>query len=747
MLIRNITSGYELENKKKQQAEILQLEIDNEAIKEKRVADFKNPNKPPPVPPQYRTAAEIQGDIMEQQKITIENLKSLGLDNIMASQVSIDMARLPEGTGAYLKFNKFFPAFKTRIEKNVNLKSIDVATLMAEIKTYFEEIDDAVGLNVSGTKSTDFFNNFPLFAKTLMSRNDIENIVALLDDIKTDYPADIDDVKVDAVINVYNRIKVLLPTEDQLEKIDLLPKVERTKLNKQIDKLFSKFNFPKSSEIASIFGKYNKLRNPTTAKETVVELENAFNKIKKRGVGTELKIITDAIAAYEATLAAGATAITAPTPALLGLPLYTSIADPDIKNNLDYINANIANLPISNLMRHIEIVSQNEGVIFPPSMGYAKLFGFAYINDPPTFDGLAPNGSTGIDNNLIISDGAYNRTSFIPNGVYHLSTGTNISKLISKTGEYKARTYDASRATWAVASPIQLLNINQFLKRTVQKSDGSLTEINAYGKIELVDIIRAQEQPNLERRVMSDPTYRPATDVSSRITNFPDKTGADTFGARSGFGLKEKKKKKSKYESDSSSEEEKKMRDIHIDINSHNGKDYKMSGDGFIKRRIKIGKGLEVRNDEPKFRQFGKYIIHMPQLRNNNILNLKHKSGGSIPSIKPVHVDDNYKDFIIDILDSGRVNDRHYTSLTEPEQNHFLKAVRGAGIIDDLKLKTKNNDIEKEEIKRLELLLGEVNAGNDNAGILKEARTLIKKYVSNGRISRQKGLDMLLELE
>jgi hypothetical protein len=93
------------------------------------------------------------------------------------------------------------------------------------------------------------------------------------------------------------------------------------------------------------------------------------------------------------------------------------------------------------------------------------------------------------------------------------------------------------------------------------------------------------------------------------------------------------------------------------------------------------------------------------------------------------------------------VNDRHYKSLTEPEQNHFLKAVRGAGIIHDLKLKANNQDKEQEEIKRLELLLGEVNAGNDNASIIKEARILIKKYVSNGRISRQKGLDMLLELE
>jgi hypothetical protein len=93
------------------------------------------------------------------------------------------------------------------------------------------------------------------------------------------------------------------------------------------------------------------------------------------------------------------------------------------------------------------------------------------------------------------------------------------------------------------------------------------------------------------------------------------------------------------------------------------------------------------------------------------------------------------------------VNDRHYESLTEAEKNHFLKVVRGAGIVNDLKLKNSNDDKEKEDIERLQLLIGEYNAGNDNANMIKEAKTLIKKYVSNGRISRHKGLEMLMEFD
>ena len=54
MLIRNIKSFQELSNAKKLQAEYLQLMIDNEKVQEERMANYQNPNKPPPVPPQYR---------------------------------------------------------------------------------------------------------------------------------------------------------------------------------------------------------------------------------------------------------------------------------------------------------------------------------------------------------------------------------------------------------------------------------------------------------------------------------------------------------------------------------------------------------------------------------------------------------------------------------------------------------------------------------------------------------------------
>jgi hypothetical protein len=169
MLIGNFKSVHDMNNKKKLQAEILQMQIDNEKIKEQRVSDYKNPNKPPPVPPQYRTTAEIQNDSMEQQKLAIDNLRSLGIDFQLAVEITQQIkTSIAGGDGNFLKFNKNFPYFKEKIEKNFNPKSATSTELIEKIKNYFDDIDNSLGLSLEGTKSTTFFTNKPIGATSIL---------------------------------------------------------------------------------------------------------------------------------------------------------------------------------------------------------------------------------------------------------------------------------------------------------------------------------------------------------------------------------------------------------------------------------------------------------------------------------------------------------------------------------------------------------------------------------------------------
>ena len=250
-----------------------------------------------------------------------------------------------------------------------------------------------------------------------------------------------------------------------------------------------------------------------------------------------------------------------------------------------------------------------------------------------------------------------------------------------------------------------------------------------------------------------------------RITNTVNATGYDPHFEDSysseeetnmlGFGVRKKKPKK------------KKGGDlIHIDIGSHIGKNYKeASGKGFtnknwvgkakkeyqsggdqpyIKSRIKVGSGITQLEEKPKYERFGKFIIHTPQLK-KNILNFKYPSEGRVPNLPRMNIDDDTKDLIFNILETGKLSENQFSKLSQPAQDHLIKAIKGAGLEDVLfkgKCKVYPKD-EKEDRERFNILKGEFDAGNDNPALIKELRALVIKFSNCGIIPKKQGLEFL----
>jgi hypothetical protein len=163
-------------------------------------------------------------------------------------------------------------------------------------------------------------------------------------------------------------------------------------------------------------------------------------------------------------------------------------------------------------------------------------------------------------------------------------------------------------------------------------------------------------------------------------------------------------------------------------------------------KRIILGKGLAIAEAEPKYKEFGKYAIHWGQLTNNDILNVKYKSLGRVPNIKPQAVSDIFRDFIIDVLETGKVNQRLYNQVPDEEKKLFEKVAIGAGLLNTLKLKKVTIDKEMEDINRFNLLKGEYLAGNNNTQVLKELRKYIVKFINENRIPKTEGYNLLMEL-
>jgi hypothetical protein len=165
----------------------------------------------------------------------------------------------------------------------------------------------------------------------------------------------------------------------------------------------------------------------------------------------------------------------------------------------------------------------------------------------------------------------------------------------------------------------------------------------------------------------------------------------------------------------------------------------------FKGRKIKVGKGLSVKEEKPRYREFGKYRIHN-HLLDENVIHLKYPSLANIPSIKPVEVSSNYKELISGLLDTGKIDHRKLSHLTNQEDNHFRKIVKASGLSEQLEIEPVKDDKEEKDYHRLTLLKGEYEAGNNNEKLIKELRGLVVKFISLGRIPRKSGLNFLMTL-
>jgi hypothetical protein len=175
---------------------------------------------------------------------------------------------------------------------------------------------------------------------------------------------------------------------------------------------------------------------------------------------------------------------------------------------------------------------------------------------------------------------------------------------------------------------------------------------------------------------------------------------------------------------------------------------YRFLGQGvkpIQKQRVMVGRGIAVK-ETPSYKQYGKYAVHIPQLEQQDILNVKYKSLGQVPKFKPFPVSDIFRDFMLDLLENGKPNSRVYHQICPKERKVFEEMSIGAGVWNGLGLKRTTTSDDEDEAKRFELLRGEYVAGNNNPKVISELRRLVVKMMSDGRIRKAQGLELLMEL-
>lgn len=169
-------------------------------------------------------------------------------------------------------------------------------------------------------------------------------------------------------------------------------------------------------------------------------------------------------------------------------------------------------------------------------------------------------------------------------------------------------------------------------------------------------------------------------------------------------------------------------------------------------RKIVIGRGLVLAEPQPRYVNFGKFVLHYNQLKDDNNLNIKYKSLGGVPQIRPTKISNKFRDFLLDLIDNKKMSQMGYNMLDDKEKKYFKKIVkfsnldRMLGLNNEKEEESESEDEDDEKMKRWELVKGQYLAGNNADSVKHELIKMVYEFTVGGQISKEEGEDILLSL-
>jgi hypothetical protein len=174
-------------------------------------------------------------------------------------------------------------------------------------------------------------------------------------------------------------------------------------------------------------------------------------------------------------------------------------------------------------------------------------------------------------------------------------------------------------------------------------------------------------------------------------------------------------------------------------------------GSGLARRRI-TGRGSPMRESDSEsdqevslgkkmFLNKGKFAINLSKLRNCVLHEYYASSRASIPSLKREKISGDARDVLLDIL-ANKYNENLFNKLTNPDEQRLISTFVRVLKIPDIKM----SEFDDAYQKNYDVLMGEVNAGNNNPKIKAELKLYILRGISENLIPRHQGQLMLYNL-
>jgi len=147
----------------------------------------------------------------------------------------------------------------------------------------------------------------------------------------------------------------------------------------------------------------------------------------------------------------------------------------------------------------------------------------------------------------------------------------------------------------------------------------------------------------------------------------------------------------------------------------------------------------------PSYIEFGKHVLHQHNLQ-GGILQIRRRSGTIINDLPRQAVGGKLKKVLITLTGTGSPSFEDINELTDSEKNLLNKVVKTCKIDQRLLVPTPNKSKEEQDFNRLQILSGEITAGNNNPQIVKELKTILLRLKNVGRIPKKQAHEIMEDL-
>lgn len=703
MFVGNFKSYEDEKTKRLTQKDLLQIMVDNEMEKERRVRDFRNPYAPRPVPPPYKTIAERRADAIEQEKQAVNNLETLVEFSSQEFLFVVNKIRSSDVADGLFNFNSFFPQIKNRLLRTLNPKLLTPEFLAKNIIDYLRTATSSNPL-VDATDTANDYNRFRgryalqddyeaflvkyrLFVNKLEETDGADDIVEGIEEID----GEIIDIKEIMVDNTYLEDLKQTITTSELEEVVKL-----------IEKYYSEQSIPDITLLATIEKDMNEF-------------------IKNSNLAVALKVLDT-----------------------LARRVY-SVATKLNERKFDALIRRLEQYQEEDIAERIEVKTSLFSDAPPPQAGAEER---KDDEDDESVDLISLFEEGGELSDEYVNEIKQHLDEIFSQEEYRelmleMTEMIIVMKNGFRTQKISSKVVDAEKII------SNLTDIAENFSQPFQQTTGgrTLNEDNILKIRDALDkLLRVLDVYVIAKRKAYPIAYRPeeGTFSKSAYKPTPPKKG---FGVG---GSSPNDKGRVPLVRNKRVVLPEKMGVIHNNITRKELRQEELMTQNKLNRRGRkpsiTGRGIVVEIPEDTYKTFGKHIIHYPQLRDSNVLNIKYPSKSKNFTPKMV-ISQEYRDLILDILERGNYTNTLLDKLGDDEREHFHKVVKGAGLMEQFKLKPQTNNKIKELGARFKVLRGQFLAGNNAPTLISELRSIIIMFIEKGVIQKQDGYDLLKELQ